>query len=92
MAAMVRNNPPLSRYELDVDGHVASAYYKLEPGVITFTHTEVPQELSGRGIGTQLARGALEDVRASGGLKVVAKCPFISAFMGKNPEFNDLLL
>jgi len=91
MAEIVRNNPALTRYELDIDGHVAAAYYKLEPGVITFTHTEVPQELSGRGIGTRLARGALEDVRTRG-LKVVAKCPFISGFMGKNPEFNDLLL
>jgi predicted GNAT family acetyltransferase len=87
---MVRNNTELHRFELDVDGHVAVAYYRLSPGVITFTHTEVPNELSGRGIGSALARGALEIVRAQG-LKVVAQCPFISAFMGKHPEFNDLL-
>jgi uncharacterized protein len=54
--------------------------------VITFTHTEVPAELSGRGIGSALARGALHQVRAQG-LKVVAQCPFI----GKHPEYGDLL-
>jgi len=86
----VRNNATLQRFELDADGHTAVAYYQLSPGAITFTHTEVPQELSGRGIGSALARGALEMVRAQG-LKVVAKCPFISAFIGKHPEFNDLL-
>jgi predicted GNAT family acetyltransferase len=87
---MVRNNTELHRFELDADGHMAVAYYRLSPGVITFTHTEVPNELSGRGIGSALARGALDIVRAQG-LKVVAQCPFISAFMGKHPEFNDLL-
>jgi predicted GNAT family acetyltransferase len=87
---MVRNNTELHRFELDADGHMAVAYYRLSPGVITFTHTEVPNEFSGRGIGSALARGALDIVRAQG-LKVVAQCPFISAFMGKHPEFNDLL-
>jgi uncharacterized protein len=90
MANTVRNNTALNRFELDADGHTAVAYYRLAPGVITFTHTEVPQELAGRGIGSALARGALEIVRAQG-LKVVAQCPFISAYLGKHPEFNDLL-
>ncbi|MGP0093528.1 MAG: GNAT family N-acetyltransferase [Xanthobacteraceae bacterium] len=86
----VRNNTGLNRFELDADGHVAVAYYQLSPGVITFTHTEVPAELSGRGIGSALARGALDQVRAQG-LKVVAQCPFIGAFIGKHSEYGDLL-
>jgi hypothetical protein len=59
--------------------------------VITFRHTEVPQALSGHGIGSRLVRGALDAARARG-LKVVAKCPFVAAYMAKHPEFNDLLL
>lgn len=86
----VRNNTAKSRFELDVDGHTAVAFYSMEPGVITLVHTEVPPELSGRGVGSRLVRGALEQIRALG-LKVVAKCPFVSAYMGKHPEFNDLL-
>jgi uncharacterized protein len=86
----VRNNTAQNRFELDVDGHQAVAYYRMTPGVITFIHTEVPQELSGRGIGTKLIRGALDMVRAQG-LKVVPQCPFVSAFMGKHLEYNDLL-
>jgi uncharacterized protein len=86
----VRNNTPQHRFELDVDGEQAVAYYRVTPGVITFVHTEVPQALSGRGIGTKLIRGALKMVRAQG-LKVVPQCPFVSAFMGKHPEYNDLL-
>jgi uncharacterized protein len=86
----VTQNPALSRFELEVDGHVAAAYYEQKDGVITFTHTEVPPELGGRGVGSQLARGALDWVRALG-FKVVARCPFIGAYIGKHPEYNDLL-
>jgi predicted GNAT family acetyltransferase len=90
MPPTVRNNPARNRYELEVDGHLAVAMYSLAPGVITFVHTEVPAALGGRGIGTTLARGALEDVRRQG-LKVVVRCSFIRSFMTKHPEFNDLL-
>jgi predicted GNAT family acetyltransferase len=87
----VRDNPALKRFELDLNGATAAAYYQLSPGVITFTHTEVPPEMAGHGIGSQLVRGALEAARAQG-LKVVPKCPFVAAYMAKHAEFNDLLL
>jgi predicted GNAT family acetyltransferase len=90
MSEGIRNNTALDRFELEVDGQLAVAYYRMTPGVITFVHTEVPQALSGRGIATKLIRGALEMVRAQG-LEVVPQCPFVSAFMGKHPEYNDLL-
>ena len=91
MADDVRNNAAQHRFELDADGHTAVAYYTLSPGVITFTHTEVPPALGGRGIGSKLVRGALEAARAQS-LKVVAKCPFVSAYIGKHAEFADLVL
>ena len=87
----VTDNSAKNRFELNAGYHIAMAYYTLAPGIITFTHTEVPKELSGRGIGTKLARGALEQVQARG-LKVVAQCPFIAAFIHKNPEFAGLLV
>jgi predicted GNAT family acetyltransferase len=90
MSEGIRNNTALGRFELEVDGQLAVAYYRMTPGVITFVHTEVPQALSGQGVATKLIRGALEMVRAQG-LKVVPQCPFVSAFMGKHPEYNDLL-
>ena len=91
MSDLVRNNPAQSRSELIADGETAAAYYDLSPEVITFTHTEVPSALEGRGIGSQLARGALEAVRAQG-LKVVAECPFIRGYIERHPEFQDLLV
>jgi uncharacterized protein len=92
MTSEVRNNAALHRFELDVDdGQIAVAYYQLAPGVITFTHTEVEPVLRGRGIGSRLVYGALEAARARG-LKVVARCPFVSAYLGRHPEFADLIL
>jgi predicted GNAT family acetyltransferase len=90
MTEIVRDNAALKRFELETDGHTAYLYYRLEPGVITLVHTEVPQELGGRGVGSTLVRGALEAIRAKG-LRVVVKCPFVAAYMGKHPEFNDLV-
>ena len=84
------NNSAKQRYELAVDGHVAATYYKIDDGVITFIHTEVPSELGGKGIGSKLIRGALDSVRTAG-LKVIPQCPFVKAFIDKNPAYQDLL-
>ena len=90
MPATGRDNPARHRYELETEGHVAFAEYRLAPGVITFVHTEVPKQLGGKGVGSALARGALEDVRRRG-FKVVVECPFIKGFIAKHAEFSDLL-
>jgi uncharacterized protein len=84
------NNRADQRFELTVDGHLAAAYYKAEGNVITFIHTEVPPELGGKGIGSQLVEGALDQVRAAG-MKVMPVCPFVKAWIGKHPEYRDLV-
>ena len=86
----VINNKAHHRYELTVEGHLAATYYKVADGVITFIHTEVPPELGGKGIGSKLVKGALDQVRAEG-LKVIAQCPFVKAYIGKHAEYGDLL-
>jgi len=86
----VRDNRNSHRFELEIDGHLAKALYTRSDGRITFTHTEVPDALAGRGVGSRLAKGALDLARAEG-LKVVALCPFIAGYIGKHPEYADLL-
>jgi predicted GNAT family acetyltransferase len=90
MTEDVRDNPAESRFELEVSGHLAVAYYKIEGKTITFTHTEVPPALGGQGVGSRLIKGTLEQVRTRG-LKVVAQCPFVAAYIGKHKEFGDLI-
>ena len=62
MTETVRDNKTLGRFELEQDGHVAAAYYDLAGNIITFTHTEVPDELGGKGVGSRLVKGALDQV------------------------------
>ena len=88
--ADVVNNKDQHRYELAVERHLAATYYTLSDGVITFVHTEVPPELGGKGVGSALVKGALDQVRADG-LKVIAQCPFVKAYIGKHAEYADLL-
>ena len=87
---MVRQNAAANRYEFDVDGGEALAFYRRADGVMTFTHTEVPAPLRGRGLGSQMMHAVLQDVRAQG-LKVVPRCQFVADYIRRNPEFADLL-
>ena len=90
MTETVRDNAALGRFELDAEGHTALLNDRSETGAIVLVHTEVPKELGGRGIGSTLVRGVLDMIRARG-LKVVAECTFVRAFMQRHPEYNDLL-
>jgi uncharacterized protein len=88
--ALVIDNGAAQRYELGVAGKTAFITYQRTPGVVTFLHAEVPPELSGQGIGSELARGALELARAQG-YKVVARCPFVASYIKNHAEFHDLV-
>jgi predicted GNAT family acetyltransferase len=90
MNTNVVDNKEKQRFELEVPGGHAIADYRLEGGTIVFTHTEVPGELRGQGYGENLARGALDLVRARN-LKVVPQCPFIRKFIEKHAEYQNLL-
>jgi predicted GNAT family acetyltransferase len=85
----VRDNKSQRRFELDVEGAVAFANYRLTPDAVIITHTETPYALRGRGIASELVKGALELIRADG-LKVVAGCGFVVDYLRKHPEYADL--
>ena len=88
-SAPVRQNPAKSRYELDLDGELAFSEYVLRDGVITFTHTETPPALAGKGVASRLIRGALLSARDQG-QKVRATCSFVVAYLKRHPELADL--
>lgn len=91
MSMDILDNKQESRFETTIDGNVAYSAYDLEdPDRIVFTHTVVPEELAGRGVGGALIRHALDAARTSN-LKVVPQCSFVASFIKKHPDYADLL-
>jgi predicted GNAT family acetyltransferase len=90
MPSTLRNNKSKSRFELEIDDHLAFVDYTMSPGSIALLHTEVPKELGGRGVGSILAKAVLENVRTQG-LKVEPRCEFLAGYIKKHPEFAVLV-
>jgi len=86
----VSDNAKRHRFEIDLGDSTAIAQYRLSGGKITFTHTEVPSQHEGKGIGSTLIRAALASARQRG-LTVVPLCPFFAAYIRKHAEEQDLL-
>jgi len=90
MNAEVIDNTERQRYEIRRDGQTLGfAAYQKANRLIVFTHTEIEPGLKGQGIGGQLVRGALDDVRSKG-LPVLPICPFVQEWMSRHPEYLDL--
>lgn len=82
--------PEENRYELRLGGRrVGLIAYRSRDDALDLTHTEVEPQLEGRGLGSRLVAGALDDARARG-VKVVPSCPFIADFIERNPEYADV--
>ena len=87
----VTNNPDQHRYEAHVGDTLAGfADYQLATELVVFTHTEVDESFEGQGIGSALARAALDDVRDRN-LKALVICPFITGWVQNHPEYVDVL-
>jgi predicted GNAT family acetyltransferase len=86
----VVNNEAASRFDLEIEGKRASIYYERHPDTITFLRTYVHPELAGQGVGSRMAESALDYARAES-LGVVPHCPFVSAYIRRNPEYQDLV-
>jgi predicted GNAT family acetyltransferase len=90
-ALVVRDNPRELRYEaLDGDRLVGLIRYRQEPGLVVLAHSEIDLDLEHTGVGSELVRGALADIRARG-LRVVPHCPFVSDYSRNHPEEADLV-
>jgi len=87
---LVRDNKGQSRFELDTGDGTAFADYRLTASAVVITHTETPRSLRGRGIASELVKGALALIRADG-RKVVAGCSFVADYLYKHPEYAEMV-
>jgi predicted GNAT family acetyltransferase len=89
---VVRDVGEKRRYEVTADGELAGfAEYRDMDGARVFTHTEVFEEFEGKGIGSALVRGLLDDQRAAG-RKIVPLCPFVARYVREHhDDYGDLV-
>ncbi len=84
------DNTAQHRFEMNVDGAIAFVTYRTTPNRLVLVHTEVPETLSGRGIGSAIARAVLDHAR-SRGVHIVPECEFIAGYIARHPEHADLV-
>jgi len=79
----VTDNREASQFELVVDGQTAVLIYERTPTSLVLVHTEVPPPLRGRHLADALAKAAIDAAHAEG-LRFVAVCPFVKAYLRKH--------
>jgi len=79
-----------SRFEIVLADHVAVLDYTRQGETLIFTHTGVPRELEGQGIGSRLVKDGLDYARANN-FKVVPVCWFVAQYIERHPEYQPLL-
>jgi uncharacterized protein len=78
------------RFFVSLEGYHAHLEYELHDGVMTITHTIVPEALGGRGLAAQLTKAAFDHARATG-LKIIPACSYVAAWVKKHTQEQDLL-
>jgi len=86
----IRDHKDMRRFELEVEGHIAFTEYERTGNRIFLTHTEVPKELEGTGVGAALVEKTLQHIEANG-WKLVPYCPYVQAYLRRHPEWQRIL-
>jgi hypothetical protein len=87
----ISHNESVGRFEIELEGgENAVLVYIISQGLFVFTHTEVPPAFEGRGIAAKMAKTALDYARQKG-FRVRSYCSYISLYIERHPEYQDLL-
>ena len=84
------HNESAKRFETTIDGHIGYISYQDNGDALIYDHTIVPNELGGQGVGSKLVKHALDYAREHD-KKVVPQCSFVSSYISKHPEYQDLV-
>jgi len=88
---VVTDAPEARRFEARLDGELAGFLdYARDDERIALIHTEVDPAFGGKGVGSVLARFALDAARADG-IRVLALCPFVVRWVEKHPDYADIV-
>jgi predicted GNAT family acetyltransferase len=91
MEHQIKVNEAQNQFELNLEEGLALISYELDSNVLSILHTEVPEEVEGQGIASELAKFALDYARENQ-LKVKNYCRFVQIYLRRHPEFEDLII
>jgi hypothetical protein len=78
-------------FELQIGNHTAYIEFeKTEASILDLLHTQVPETLTGQGVGSKVVEGALNYCKENG-LKVIPTCSFVKKYIKNNPQWSDLI-
>ena len=86
----ISDNTALHRFELHVDGETAVVVYERAGDLLRLIHTEVPQSLEGKGVGSKLV-GAVLRFAQENRVSVVPLCPFVAQYVKRHPEYSAIV-
>jgi len=90
MKVDLTDNSEKKRFEAEVDGQWAFIDYIRTTDKIYLTHTEVPNALEGKGVGSALVAETLDRIKDAN-LKLMPLCPFVANYVKKHSEYKELL-
>ena len=90
LLAGITDNAALHRFELPVDGETAFLVYERTGELLRLMHTEVPQSLEGKGVGSKLVSAVLRFAQENN-LSVVPVCPFVAQYVKRHPEYSAIV-
>ncbi|RLZ11426.1 GNAT family N-acetyltransferase [Faecalibacter macacae] len=86
----VVKNDATNRFELNVDGFIAFIDFKQVDQLIKLIHTEVPEELGGRGVAAALVEKTLVYLETNN-FTLYPYCPYVYAYIKKHPEWKRVV-
>lgn len=84
------NNRAEQTFEMNINGHIALIGYNEADNTYILEHTEVPEALEGKGIGSILVLKTLSYIESEG-KNIIAHCPFVISYLKRHPEWNRLV-
>lgn len=79
-----------NRFTLDINGELAKVEYQLRNDKMYLTHSEVPYNVRGKGIGKVLVEKTFEKLTQEN-LKAVAVCSYVKAVAKRSEKWSSII-
>lgn len=92
MEYLVKHNNGKHRFETNQEGNLAFVEYQiLDNEIMNIYHTEVPEPIEGKGVGSAIMKEALDFARRNN-YQVLPTCAFAQSYLMKHPDYRDVLI